>query len=266
MPAERYLRLRAEVAGVVGASLLASESLRGRGQERGLRVSEFGGDGQHVAVVEGGGVQNDTGGISAVRGVGKGGVSHYLGLRRIRRHDRRNAGHPPAIPRPVPGRPPSGRRWSPRGPESERQIELSGAVLAGMPGGGQASASPAPDLGDHGLHGEASVAPALLSGRDVEAPESGAEVGTVAGPVDVEEGHEEPDDLVAVADEPGPGDAGVNVRFGERLHHGCHRVFLVGADLQADGGLEVVRGDLLQVQRNGHPRTLCRDGKLSVPE
>ena len=71
MPAERHLRLRAEVTDVI----LAVRSAVTTAQEGGLRIAEVPGDGEPVAVAEGGCVEYKSGGIAADGTFGERGVA-----------------------------------------------------------------------------------------------------------------------------------------------------------------------------------------------
>src|SRR4051794_40217983 len=108
-----------------------------------------------------------------------------------------------------------------------------------MPRRRQQGAATTSDLPGHRLDREAAVAAALLAGRDVEPPQTGAQIGVLAdsGEVGVEEAHEETDRPAAVPDEARPGDGRVHVRLGEGLHDGIDRVLLVRTHRYRDGGV-----------------------------
>src|SRR5690242_6405969 len=74
--------------------------------------------------------------------------------------------------------------------EAQGQVEVLGAVVAGVPGDVELARAPAVEFLGHRLHGEAAVTPALLLRRDVQPPQAGADdAAAVLVPVDVEEGH-----------------------------------------------------------------------------
>ena len=105
----------------------------------------------------------------------------------------------------------------PGGAKAELQVELLRAVRPRMPRREDAvvPALGAPPHG-HGVHREAAVPAALVLGGDVQPPQARAQVvrsGRV--PHDVEEAHQEADDLVTLDDQTWPRDLGLRVRLGE---------------------------------------------------
>ncbi|CAM5531194.1 hypothetical protein SGLAM104S_07005 [Streptomyces glaucescens] len=111
----------------------------------------------------------------------------------------------------------------------------------------QLGAAAAADLGGNGFDGEPAVALALFPGGDVQPPQAGAVDGAVAVPVDAEEGHQEADRAALVGDQAGPGDpVRVDVGLGEGLHHRGDGVFLVGADPDTGGGVEIAGRQLFE--------------------
>lgn len=122
-------------------------------------------------------------------------------------------------------------------------------------------------LRGNGLDREPAVTAPLFVRRDVQAPQSGAEVvllGVVLE-VDVQEGHQEADEPVAVQDEPGPGDCLMHVRLGEGRRDRLHQMLLVGPDPEGDRGIDGVGGDLGQPERSSHAETVNGEVKRFSP-
>jgi len=111
------------------------------------------------------------------------------------------------------------------------------------------------------LDRESPVAASLVLGTDVEPPQVTVEQRVVQARG--ESGHDEAHQLVAVVDQPGPGDIGHRVGVGKRPGDRGNQVILVRPQLQHAGRPDVLLGNRFQSQASPHaPHTTAQASAL----